>query len=685
MKFLILRLLTRSELGMFHEFRRLGKEVSKQRAINFDGDVVDRVFPAAKDSDEIILQLRFATDEGTAVATQSLKRQAKNWRLEGNCPKDKRYSFVDPDCLFVMEVDSGSTPAVGSWAVFAEDDPITKSILTNAESAGLAGASMIALHQEEGERIRSLLNRGSPDLFPTIEDRIDQAINGRKSIMQKAATENGRLQLPPHPTRLADILGSVGHTMPAAVADLVDNSITHDATLIDITFGRPDSGHGRWLAIADNGSGMSEARLAEAMRIGGQSDYSEDSLGRYGFGLKGASWSQTKIFTVVTKEEGGPASHMTWDAHDMGDWEVKRDPLESWEEEATKLRDHGTVILWKDMKPPQSVVTLKGLDAYSSEVTALERHLGLVFHRFLEGKVSGRKKIVIRINKVPVAANSPIGHPLVTPYDLKSIKIPTEFGEGRVQVQAYLLPTEDEIAAHHSSEGPEATRRALDRIGLYGKRNESQGLYIYRHGRLIKWGGWAQMWETVDEKTKLARVVVDFDRTLDDVFKINISKQTVQLPQQLQAEIKKLADVARKDSQKKYRRARSPAQLQPSPLPMPGGDVTKELGGPSTTGMALKNASSNGAIEKNGPSSVPKIVVRKVTTDKFLWKVSTSLTGELEVQVGQSDAALSDLVEEIGLNPQAMASLARFLGQLDRIDAQKSLLANGTTPSTKVR
>lgn len=76
---------------------------------------------------------------------------------------------------------------------------------------------------------------------------------------------------------------------------------------------------------------MSPERLEEAMRIGGKSDYSGNSLGKYGFGLKGASWSQTKVFTVVTKEDGQAAQHMTWDAHDMGEWEVKSDPLEAWE------------------------------------------------------------------------------------------------------------------------------------------------------------------------------------------------------------------------------------------------------------------------------------------------------------------------------------------------------------------
>src|SRR5207244_2962902 len=100
-----------------------------------------------------------------------------------------------------------------------------------------------------------------------------------------------------------------------------------------------------------------------------------------------------------------------------------------------------------------------------------------------------------------------------------------------------------------------------------GKRNETQGLFIYRHDRLIKWGGWHQMWETNDEKTKLARVVVNFDKVLDDAFKINISKQIVHLPQQLQVDIKKLAEVARKDSQKKYRKEKPTGGENGKPKP----------------------------------------------------------------------------------------------------------------------
>ena len=557
MRFLILRILTHSELGMFHEYRRQGKEGSKQRAINFDWDVVDRVFPAAKDSDVIEMTLRYDTDKGVGEARQWLKRQDKNWRMEGNCPTDKCYHFVSPGCLFAMEIEAGSTPAVGSWAVFPAEHQVTQAVLADGESSRLAKSAMIALYDEEGERTWRTLSEARPDLFTAPKMTLSEA------PLYVKALQNG-VELPPHPSRLVQMLAAVGHTMPSAVADLVDNAISADATEITITFGRPDGGHGRWMAIADNGCGMDSATLAEAMRIGSSSEYEGNSLGKYGFGLKGASWSQAKVFTVVTKCDGAQASHLTWDVDDMDGWIAKSDPLEPWEQKATTLGNHGTVVLWKDMRPPQTMPTARGLDPYSSEIMLLERHLALVFHRFLEAKAAGRKKVTITINGLQVEPNNPVGHPLASSYDEKTIRIPTESEDGKVFVQAFLLPTEDEIAEYHKNEGADKARRALELIGLHGKRNETQGLFIYRHDRLIKWGGWHQMWETNDEKTKLARVVVDFDKVLDDAFKINISKQIVQLPMQVQTEIKTLASVARKDSQKKYRKSRQPSGTLPA-------------------------------------------------------------------------------------------------------------------------
>jgi len=668
MRFLILRILTHSELGMFHEYRNQGKEGSKQRAVNFDWDVVDRVFPAAKDSDLIEMDLRYDTDHGVDQKRQWLKRQEKNWRLEGNCPRDARYAFVEPGCLFAMEVNAGTSPGSGAWAVFPKDDPVTVAILADGESSRLAKSAMIALHDEEGEHVRQVLADARPDLFTA------PLVNGAAPAMVRLGG-NG-VELAPNPSRLVKILASVGHTMPSAVADLVDNSISANATNIAITFGRPDGGHGRWMSIVDNGDGMDEGRLAEAMRIGSASDYEANSLGKYGYGLKGASWSQAKVFTVVTKLEGGRQNHLTWDIDDMEGWLAKSEPLEPWEEGATKLGSHGTVVLWEDMRPPQSMPTMRGLDPYSAEVMLLGRHLALVFHRFLEGKAHGRKTVIITINGNRVEPNNPFGHPLASRYDAKTIRIPTEAEDGLVQVQAFLLPTEAEISEYHKAQGPEAVRQALDMIGLYGKRNDSQGLFIYRHDRLIKWGGWHQMWETNDEKTKLARVVVDFDSVLDDAFKINISKQIVQLPQQLQVEIKKLADVARKDSQKQYRReARQPSPPTP-PAPVPGGSGGGTLAGGGTGSTATSPTGGGPTTTPPAtPAPAPRVAVRDVKTDRFVWKLTKGMTGALDLQVSEVNSNLAALVRQIRTDPQAVAHLAAFLGGLDEADLQKALLA----------
>ncbi|KAA5611903.1 ATP-binding protein [Rhodovastum atsumiense] len=668
MRFLILRVLTHSELGMFHEYRRQGKEGSKQRAVNFDWDVVDRVFPAAKDTEKIDIEMRYQTDTGVAERPHWLKRQEKNWRLEGNCPRDKCYAFVDPGCLFAMEVDASTSPATGAWAVFPEDDEVARSILAHGDSSRLASSAMIALHGDEGEHAWRTLAKARPDLFLLGKGVIESG---------GATTANGSgkgMELAPNPKRLVRILAAVGHTMHSAVADLVDNSINAKATEIAITFGPPNGGHGRWMSIADNGEGMDAPGLAEAMRIGSDASYEANSLGKYGYGLKGASWSQTDVFTVVTRKAGGPLAWMTWDANEMDDWIPSTDPLETWEQDATAIPDHGTVVLWKSMRPPQTMPTIKGLDPHSAEVMELERHLALVFHRFLEGTAAGRRPVTITINGRKVEPNNPVGHPLASPYDMKSIRVPTGTGDGRVQIQAFLLPSEDEIKAHHAAQGQEAVDRAIDLIGLHGKRNETQGLFIYRNDRLIKWGGWHQMWSTNDEKTKLARVVVNYDTVLDDSFKINISKQLVQLPSQLQAEIKLIAEVARKDSQKKYRKSASGSPA--------GGSGSAHAGNghgapvPRTTPPVPGQAPGSGATgaAPAGGEPPPRIAVRPVATRKFLWKVSTGLAGGRDVQVSDAAPSLAALAKRIAGDPDALADLADFLDSLDRIGVQQSLL-----------
>jgi hypothetical protein len=688
MRFLILRVLTHSELGMFHEYRRQKLEGSKQRAVNFDADVVDRVFPAAKDSDRIVMDLRYATD-GPSIRTKRhwLRRQEKNWRLEGNCPTDKCYRFVRPGCLFAMDVDAGRSPAVGSWAVFPANHPVTGAIRSDAESSRLSESAMIALFGEEGSRSRRVLARHCPELFSDC----DEATVPQRSV--RRPSDNGTELLVPNPSRLVALLAAVGYDLPSAVADLVDNAIAADAANVSIRFDRPDDGHGRWMVVSDDGNGMSRERLTEAMRIGSEREYGENDLGKYGYGLKGASWSQADRVSVVTREEGKRPCHLTWDrAHlaSVNRWEALTTPLQTWEAEATTVAKHGTSVLWTNMRPPERVPVQKGVEPHLVEVAGLERHLALVFHRFLEGKATGRKRLRMTINGRNVEPNNPVGHALTHHYDRKEIRIPVAEGYGTVRVQAFVLPSEDEIRKHHLADGQDAVRRALDVISLHGRRNETQGLFVYRSDRLIMYGGWAGMM-TPDEKTKLVRVVVDFSQVLDDALKVNISKKSVILPLTLKEELKRVIKDPRAESRQKYRSEMRPGKPSKSGQPAPGWNSACPRAGSSIqadgSGVAAEGVSAGrSAVPGSGGTSGPSLrsstpscgaTVRQVRTENFVWRVQDGFMGR-EVQVSDSAPHLAALASAIGGNPSAVALLAEFLKWLDGLEVQQTWLQRRT-------
>ncbi|WP_122467893.1 ATP-binding protein [Brevundimonas lutea] len=668
MKFLILRPLQQSELGMFHAYRRSGRETSRQRAINFDGDVVDRVFPTAADTDRIALELTYDTDEGPRCLEHSLKRQAKNWRLEGNCPTDAVYDFVEPDCLFALQVDAGIQPARGAWVVFAKDDPTAIAIMADGSTSGLMRAGMIALQPDEAPRVHHLLAQARPDMFtpPASQDFSMTDSSTHDAEGTAAPTEPGRRRLPPKADRLANILGSAGHSLVSAVADLIDNAISADASEIHITFGQPNGGQGRWMTIRDNGRGMSAQQLDEALTVGGDADYGPRSLGKFGFGLKGASWSQARKFMVVTRQAGGEVRHLGWDTTDMADFAVDDRPLEEWEKAITDPGEKGTVILWKDMKAPVAVPTVRGVPPFVAEIQDLSRHLGLVFHRFLDGDAKGRPPLKIWVNEISVASNGPASHPLTQHYDVKTLDVPYDQGTAPVRVAPILLPHEDELRQRHG----DGWQAQADRIGYWGKRNETQGLFLYRNDRLIRWGGWHDMWATSDEKTKLARVILDIDPALDEPFNIDISKQKVQLPPFLQSRIKPLADDVRKASKAKFgRNARPPVPPAP-PVPAPPGVAE----GPVTGGPSAPPSPSPSPTPEPSPPGPTPIAVRKVTSTKFAWKLAEDLKGDRTLQVGDVSEPLVRLASAIGTDPAAVDALAAFLTELDGVDAQQSLV-----------
>jgi uncharacterized tellurite resistance protein B-like protein len=339
----------------------------------------------------------------------------------------------------------------------------------------------------------------------------------------------------PSARRLIKSLRDMGYDFASAVADLIDNSIAAQATLvaIDVEFDGDDS----WVRIADNGIGMSVSELKEAMRYGAERDYDADDLGKFGLGLKTASMSQCQRLSVASRVNPRRAeiAAFCWDLDHIektNRWEILSLENEHLGPAIRKpLRDTlGTVVLWQKLdrvlgyKHPYGEMARKRILLMCREV---EAHVGMVFHRFLGGEVSG-KRLKILINGNPVQPWDPYCRKELNTQRLSpvTLKVEQENERGQIEIEPFVLPHQEQFSS----------LSAFVRASGPAKWNRQQGFYIYRANRLIQSGGWSNL-RTIDEHTKLARVALSFSPNLDEAFKINVAKMRVQLPAQLRDKI----------------------------------------------------------------------------------------------------------------------------------------------------
>ena len=91
---------------------------------------------------------------------------------------------------------------------------------------------------------------------------------------------------PPNAEATIESIRSLGYNLGIAVSDIIDNSITAGADTIWIYYSWDKENS--YFSITDNGKGMGNEELFEAMRLGTTSPTSkrdEKDLGRFGLGL----------------------------------------------------------------------------------------------------------------------------------------------------------------------------------------------------------------------------------------------------------------------------------------------------------------------------------------------------------------------------------------------------------------
>jgi len=336
-------------------------------------------------------------------------------------------------------------------------------------------------------------------------------------------------EVAPSAARLTGSLRDIGYDFPTAVADLVDNSITAGATRINVftQFEPNDS----YVLISDDGLGMTESGLIEALRFGSRRTYETNELGRFGLGLKTGSFSQCRKLTVVTRTSAKQRviRVMTLDLNRIertDRWDITANETSPAIERAKGyLRESpGTVVVWEDLDrvlPERYAESGWGRRRLRSLASKTAEHLAMVFHRFIAGDVDGRGEVVICVDDDKLRPWDPFApdERERTVLSEQTFEIETEDGSSEVRFRGVVLPSRDRFSSLEE----------FERLSGPLKWNRQQGLYIYRAHRLVQHGGWSGL-RGIDEHMKLARAAIDFDTDLDESFQINVAKMSVELP-----------------------------------------------------------------------------------------------------------------------------------------------------------
>lgn len=357
-------------------------------------------------------------------------------------------------------------------------------------------------------------------------------------------SEAGYDLVAPLASTLIESLRAFSYELPTAIADLVDNSVTAGATHVWVDFHW--AGGASVIAITDDGGGMSEAELVAAMRPGSQNPLTErqpHDLGRFGLGLKTASFSQCRSLTVRSRRERGFDVERRWDLDhvaSVNEWQLLRshEPASAPFFRRLDSLPSGTTVVWCQLDRLVGGCTTE--DARSQQhflhrAEQVRQHLAVVFHQL----TTGRRPLTILINNNviepwdPYLRDEPATQQLpVTQLRLRGLP---------VDVQPFVLP-------HHSKLSPEQFKAASGPRGW----NAHQGFYVYRRGRLLVPGDWLGLGWAKEEHYKLARIRVEIPTAMDHDWAIDVTKSRALPPAELREELRAIGERTRSAAKRVY-------------------------------------------------------------------------------------------------------------------------------------
>ncbi|WP_295221297.1 ATP-binding protein [uncultured Chryseobacterium sp.] len=354
--------------------------------------------------------------------------------------------------------------------------------------------------------------------------------------------------------RICEAISKIGYNPSSAIMDIIDNSFMANAKEIVVKLFLKDGmtvNNARSIdkiIIVDNGNGMDEVGITKAMQLGSSVTYENNSLSKYGLGLKSAGFSLGRRIEIVSKVKDSPISQKYFLDRDV----IKATKVFGYDIEDTDelqkvfLESHqsGTLVSFSNLTYTSRVSASKLVDELSYKA-------GVNYYEFLK---SGA--IVLKIEIYETDGSKILKEKTVQPKDMlfwneayedfvketydckKPCKVldttfdnPLNPAGEKIKIQATIFP-KDGMKTYSNF-----TEEEQKKIKEYEVSLKNSGFYFYRNGRLIKWG----------EKLYLnrdfgLRVKISFVTEHDELFDVDVSKQHLTVSEDVETVLKFLVN-----------------------------------------------------------------------------------------------------------------------------------------------
>lgn len=378
------------------------------------------------------------------------------------------------------------------------------------------------------------------------------------------------------PTRVLPALGKMGYEPHSAILDIVDNSISFDATAVAISLttekeAREGPGRRRTLVtsidILDNGAGMSESGLHNALRLGSSTEgYRPNGLSKFGMGLKSASSSLGRRLELISRpSEDNPIVRKAVLDHDKiyetGQYVyslTEPDPAEV--ETLDNLANNGSGTLVRLSK-----IHHDNMPTPASIADELLSRIGVVYYYHLAG-VRDFQLVSISLNGTQVDPIDPLfeteaaGDLDEHNWDGQSVK----YINRRQAIQlAYDTPVYAYVTMtqlpHPPSVAHASDRSQRDIRNQYHIGAGNYGFYIYRNGRLISWADSVGM-VPQDQDLYSFRGRLEITSDADEILNLDVAKSRIKLSSLAEDQVRGLLTESIKKSRSAWRNAWSNIQ-----------------------------------------------------------------------------------------------------------------------------